>query len=77
MQQNVFDTRAFADLKVAQAFEALSNQIVLVFRLKSRGIDASAIERQVFERERDLRQWQEYSTLLAIRKRMLNSIGQE
>ncbi|QZN98264.1 hypothetical protein [Chenggangzhangella methanolivorans] len=54
------------------ASEAVSNQIALIFRLKKSGLDIQSSESDLDRMCQELRQWQEYRTLLFIRKGMLD-----
>lgn len=70
MTHHIDEEIAFAERKVEQAADAVSNQIHLVFRLKTKGIDLSGAEDRLRDLNLELRQWKEYKTLLFIRKGM-------
>jgi len=61
----------FAHRKISQAHDAVSDQILLIFRLKSRDLPVDGAERRLDELNADLRQWKEYMTLLRIRQGMV------
>lgn len=60
----------YAERKVAEAEDALSNAIAITFSMKELGLLADF---DVATREAELRQWREYRTMLLIRKGMLAS----
>lgn len=74
MHETTYDEISFADQKVFEANDAVSNQISLVFRLKECGIDAKGAEDALARLHREQRQWTEYRTLLRIRKGMTERV---
>lgn len=69
MRRLVMDTDlGYAERKVAEAEDALSNAIALTFSLKKRGLE---MDFGVLVREAEVRQWREYRTMLLIRKGMM------
>lgn len=61
---------SFAAYKLSRAREALSDQIAIIFRLKTLGLDADFAGRDLNKICAEYRRWQEYCTLLTIRKGM-------
>jgi hypothetical protein len=61
---------SFAAYKLSLSQEALSDQIAIVFRLKTLGLDVGIAGRDLDKIAAEYRRWQEYWTLLMIRKGM-------
>lgn len=71
MDQNVLDEEmSFAAYKLDRAQEALSDQIALIYRLKMLGLGADFAGRDLDRISIEYRRWQEYRTLLLIRRGM-------
>ncbi|MFC3691073.1 hypothetical protein [Chenggangzhangella methanolivorans] len=62
----------YAERKVAEAEDALSNAIAMSFSVKKFGLETDF---GVAARQADLRQWREFRTLVLIRNGMLNTAG--
>jgi hypothetical protein len=73
MSSSIDDEIDFANHKVTAASEAVSNQIALIFRLKECGLDVGSSERDLDGFCSELRNWQQYRTLLFIRRGMIES----
>lgn len=73
MNKAIDDEIDFANHKVTAASEAVSNQIALIFRLKQCGLDVGSGERDLDGLCNELRNWQQYRTLLFIRRGMIES----
>jgi hypothetical protein len=75
MDQCAFDEEiSFAAHKLGCAQEALSNQIVIIYRLKMLGLDPDFAGRDLDEVSTEYRRWQEYCTLLLIRRSMARDV---
>lgn len=61
----------YAERKIAEAEEALSNAIAMSYSLKRLGLETDF---DVAARQAELRQWREFRTLLLIRKGMLSMV---
>lgn len=68
------DDLGFATLKVNEAYEAVSNQICIVFQMKHRGIDIVEAERYLASLCRELRTWQEYRAIISYRNGLKSAV---
>ena len=68
------DDLSFATLKVNSAYEAVSNQICIVFQLKQRGLDIVEAEKYLENLCRELRTWQEYRAIISYRNGLRTSL---
>lgn len=71
MRKNIDEAVAFADTKVSEAFDAVSNQITLIFLLSNKNIRFSSAQSQLDALNDDLRQWRSYRNLLHLQRRSL------
>ena len=65
------DEISFADCKIEEASNAVSDHIALMFRLQRSGIELPGAQERLSYLQSDLRQWKEFRTLALIRRGMM------
>lgn len=68
------DDLSFATSKVNEAYEAVSNQICIIFQLKHRNLDILEAEKYLEGLCRELRTWQEYRAIISYRDGLKTSL---
>lgn len=63
---------SFADERIHETTAQLHAQCDVLFRLREAKLDTSALDALLESSRRELRQWEEYRTLLLIKKGMVN-----